>query len=155
MQGHAGGIQHVSHEGRSPLPPPQKGTECGPVVPGTRPPRKPFYSLNELNPCPLKACCSNWGFCGVFPSHCDVHTPPGAGPGAKLKGFQSTCISNCETKLQSRSGPPAEFQRIGYYESYNLERKCLWLKAKGANTDGTYTHIHWAFAEIDPNNWKV
>ncbi|KAL7962511.1 hypothetical protein V8C34DRAFT_325324 [Trichoderma compactum] len=45
-------------------------------------------------------------------------------------------------------------QRIGYYEAFGLERDCLWLKAKNANTDGTYTHIHWGFATIDPSTWK-
>lgn len=28
------------------------------------------------------------------------------------------------------------------------------MKAKNANTDGSYTHIHWAFANIDPKSWK-
>lgn len=36
-----------------------------------------------------------------------------------------------------------------------MNRKCLWLKAGNANTDGSYTHIHWGFVEIDPLNWKV
>jgi GH18 family chitinase len=31
----------------------------------------------------------------------------------------------------------------------------LWLKAGEANTDGSYTHIYWAFAEIDPASWSV
>jgi GH18 family chitinase len=49
---------------------------------------------------------------------------------------------------------PAKFQRIGYYESWNMNRDCLWLKAEKANT-GNYTHIHWGFAEIDPTSFKV
>jgi GH18 family chitinase len=28
------------------------------------------------------------------------------------------------------------------------------MKAKNANTDGSYTHMHWAFGDIDPNTWK-
>ena len=142
-------------DGYAPLPPPQNGAACGPLVPGTVLPSDRTVSLADLNPCPLKACCSNWGFCGPFPAHCDIHAPAGGGPGSKEKGYQSTCVSNCGTDIKQNSGPPATFQRIGYYESYNLERECLWLKAKGANTDGTYTHIQWAFAEIDPNGWKV
>ncbi|KAK2616535.1 hypothetical protein QQS21_000578 [Conoideocrella luteorostrata] len=140
-------------KGTPPMPPPQMGTQCGPLVPGTKPPTNSSVSLADLNPCPLKACCSNWGFCGVFPGHCAINAPEGGGPGTKKKGFQSTCISNCETKIKQNSGPPVSFQRIGYYESFNLERECLWLKAKNANTDGTYTHIHWGFASIDPNTW--
>lgn len=137
--------------GLPPMPPPQKGTECGPLVPGTKPPKDRSISLADLNPCPLKACCSNWGFCGVFPAHCDVHAPKDGGPGTKDKGFQTTCVSNCDKKTKKNSGPPESFQRIGYYESFGLDRECLWLKAKNANTDGSYTHIHWAFGSIDPD----
>ncbi len=31
----------------------------------------------------------------------------------------------------------------------------MWLNATRANADGSYTHMHWGFAEIDPNGWKV
>ncbi|RYO80140.1 hypothetical protein DL764_009933 [Monosporascus ibericus] len=141
-------------EGTAPLPPPQQGTECGPLVPGTKPPKDKSISLADLNPCPLKACCSNWGFCGPFAAHCEIHAPKGGGPGSKLPGFQSTCVSNCGNEIKQNSGPPAAFERIGYYESWNLGRDCLWLKAKNANNDLSYTHIHWGFAEIDPNAWK-
>jgi hypothetical protein len=141
-------------DGLAPMPPAQDGTQCGPLVPGTQKPRDLLISLADLNPCPLKACCSNWGFCGVFPAHCDTHTPDGSGPGAKLKGFQNTCVSNCGNEIQKNSEAPIAFQRIGYYEEFGLDRKCLWLKAKHANTDGTYTHIHWAFANINPTTWK-
>lgn len=140
--------------GKSPLPPPQQGAECGPLVPGTKMPTDSSISIADLNPCPLKACCSNWGFCGVFPAHCDVHMPDGGGPGTKIKGYQNTCVSNCGNKIKQNSATPAKFQRIGYYESFGMERDCLWLKAKNANTDGSYTHIHWAFADIDPKTWK-
>ncbi|KAM5368692.1 hypothetical protein ACJZ2D_009358 [Fusarium nematophilum] len=139
--------------GKAPMPPPQKGAECGPLVPGTKPPKDDETSLADLNPCPLKACCSNWGFCGVFPDHCKINAPKDGGPGTRKPGFQNTCVSNCNYEIKQNSGPPAEFGRIGYYEAYNLERDCLWLKAKDANTDGSYTHIHWAFASIDPNTW--
>lgn len=58
-----------------------------------------------MNPCPLKACCSNWGFCGVFPGHCDVHAPEGGGPGTKEIGFQNTCVSNCGSEIKTNSVP--------------------------------------------------
>lgn len=35
-----------------------------------------------------------------------------------------------------------------------MERECLQMGVKDANTDGSYTHIHWAFASIDPQTWK-
>ncbi|KAF5606321.1 glycoside hydrolase family 18 [Fusarium subglutinans] len=140
--------------GNPPMPPPQEGAECGPLVPGTKRPTNKSVSIADLNPCPLKACCSNWGFCGVFPAHCTDNSPEGGGPGSKKKGFQTSCVSNCGNKIKQNSGPPSAFQRIGYYEAYGMNRDCLWLNAKDANTDGSYTHIHWAFASIDPNTWK-
>ncbi|OAA42196.1 glycoside hydrolase family 18 protein [Metarhizium rileyi] len=141
-------------DGSAPMPPSQQGTQCGPLVPGTRPPKYKSISIADLNPCPLKACCSNWGFCGVSPAHCDVHQPDGGGPGSKKQGFQNTCVSHCGREIKLNSGPPAAFQRIGYYEAFASKRDCLHLKAKDANTDGSYTHIHWAFADIDPVTWK-
>lgn len=124
------------------------------MKPGTTMPAA-GQGLASLNPCPLKTCCSNWGYCGVFSSHCEIHAPQDAGPGAKLPGSQTTCVSNCGLELKSNSGPPAKFSRIGYYESFNFERDCLWLKAKNANTDGSYTHMHWAFGDIDKPSWKI
>ncbi|KAF2132617.1 carbohydrate-binding module family 24 protein [Dothidotthia symphoricarpi CBS 119687] len=141
-------------EGATPLPPPQQGAECGPLVPGSQQPSNKSASIADLNPCPLKACCSNWGFCGPFPEHCDIHAPEGGGPGAKLPNFRTTCVSNCGNEIKKNGGPPTAFQRIGYYESWNLNRDCLWLKAKNANTDGSYTHIHWGFLEIDSKTFK-
>ncbi|KAL1959295.1 hypothetical protein VTO42DRAFT_2482 [Malbranchea cinnamomea] len=75
-------------EGKAPMPPPQEGTECSPLVTGTQPPTDESVSLADLNSYPLKACCSNWGFCGVFPAHCDIHPPEEGGPGSKEKGYQ-------------------------------------------------------------------
>ncbi|KAF2226558.1 hypothetical protein BDZ85DRAFT_316064 [Elsinoe ampelina] len=140
--------------GYVPLPPAQQGTECGPTVPGTPRPAGGSFSLANLNECPIKACCSNWGFCGVFPAHCNINAPEGGGPGSKLPGAASTCVSNCGVELKVNGPPPPSFGRIGYYESWNFDRECLYLSAKNANTDGTYTHMHWGFADIDPNTWK-
>lgn len=137
-------------EGDAPLPPPQQGTQCGPLVPGTT--VQKGKSLSDYNPCPLNACCSNWGYCGPFPAHCDIHSLPGGGPGSKDPAFQTTCVSNCGMEIKLNSGPPATFQRIGYFEAWNQNRKCLWQQAKDANSDGSYTHIHWAFLGIDPQS---
>jgi hypothetical protein len=117
-------------------------------------PRDKSISIADLNPCPLKTCRSNWGFCGVFPAHCDVHRPRGGGPGSRKKGYQNTCVSNCGRKIKLNFSPPASFQRIGYYEAFASKRDCLHLKAKHANPGGSYTHIHWGIADIDPVTWK-
>ncbi|KAF5659318.1 class V chitinase Chi100 [Fusarium denticulatum] len=123
--------------GNPPMPPPQEGAECGPLVPGTKGPTNKSVSIADLNPCPLKACCSNWGFCSVFPAHCTDNSPEGGGPGSKKKSFQTSCVSNCGNKIKQNSGPPSAFQRIGCYEAYGMNRDCLWLNAKDANTDGS------------------
>jgi hypothetical protein len=120
--------------GSAPLPPPQQGIQCGPLVPGTEW-TDTSIPMTDLNPCPLNACCSNWGHCGPFPVHCDIHAPPDAGPGVKLPGFEATCVSNCGNEIKLNSKPPTNFSRIGYYESWNMNRDCLWLKAENANPD--------------------
>jgi len=141
-------------DGDPPLPAPQQGTECGPQVPGTVRLANKSVSMADLNPCPLKACCSNWGYCGPFSEHCEIHAPPGGGPGTKVATARSTCISNCGMDIKKNSGPPAEFQRIGYYESFSFERECLRGKVGEATADPSYTHVHWAFATTDPQTWK-
>lgn len=71
-----------------------------------------------------------------------------------LRGFPTTYVSNYRNEIKKLSRPLASFQRIRYYLSSNRARDCLRLKARDANTDSTYTHIHWAFAGIDPTTWK-
>jgi len=77
--------------------------ECGPLVPGTPALTDRSISLADLNPCPLKACCSNWGYCGVFEGHCAIHAPPDSSPGTKLKEFQNSCVSNCDNEIKKNS----------------------------------------------------
>ncbi|OAA75850.1 glycoside hydrolase family 18 protein [Akanthomyces lecanii RCEF 1005] len=72
--------------GTPPMPPPQEGTQCGLLVPGIKNPSK-GVSLADLNLCPLKACCLNWGFCSVFPTHCAIHAPKGGGLRSKQEGY--------------------------------------------------------------------
>ncbi|GIZ37972.1 hypothetical protein CKM354_000139900 [Cercospora kikuchii] len=141
--------------GGPPMPAPQEGAQCGPLVPGTTAPSDPSVSLADLNPCPLNACCTNWGFCGIFPSHCDVNAPPNAAPGAKNKDAKNTCISNCGTDIVDSPKAPTRFGRVGYYSAFAFDRECLRLPAIMAWTDASYTIMHWAFAEIDPNTWDV
>ncbi|KAI0545561.1 hypothetical protein F4679DRAFT_461506 [Xylaria curta] len=94
------GYNMCRSKGTAPLPPPQQGTECGPLFPGTKQLTNSSISIADLNPCPLKACCSNWGFCGPFPAHCDVHAPEGGGPGSKLHGFQSSTTVIISNKIR-------------------------------------------------------
>lgn len=54
--------------------------------------------------------------------------------------LKNGCVSNCGNEIKTGAGP-ASYGHIGYYESWNHNRPCLHLDVKGANTDGTYTHM--------------
>jgi GH18 family chitinase len=83
--------------------------------------------------------CNTWGHCGITPEYC---TPP------KSKG-QVGCISNCGTEISKSPSPPAEFIKVGYYQSYNLERRCLNMRAD--QIPSGYSHVHFSFAGITAN----
>lgn len=46
-----------------------------------------------------------------------------------------------------RSGPPAQFIKLGYFEAWNLGRSCLNMDV--SQIDPSYTHVHFAFGMID------
>ncbi|KAK3904904.1 glycoside hydrolase superfamily [Staphylotrichum tortipilum] len=102
------------------MPAPVQGTVCGPQVPGTQKPPS-GTSLASLNPCPLKACCNIWGQCGTTAEFC-TNTTTGA-PGTAAPGTNG-CISNCGTDI-IKSSPLAQFRRVAYFESFNVDRPCL------------------------------
>lgn len=54
-------------KGSPPMPAEVADAECGPQVPGTKPP-KDMTKLADLNQCPLKACCNTWGHVCFFRS---------------------------------------------------------------------------------------
>ncbi|KAL4920724.1 glycoside hydrolase superfamily [Aspergillus aurantiobrunneus] len=132
--------------GYPPLPVPRAGAACGPTVPGTEMPMDET-PLADLHPCPLNACCNTLGNCGVSPDFCIYEKGPTGNPGTAPPD-RNGCISNCGLEILNNSIQPAEFLRIGYYESFNLHRPCLHLRAADIRVDD-YTHIHWAFATID------
>nr|AIT18913.1 chitinase [Hirsutella thompsonii] len=137
--------------GNPPLPAPVPGVECGPQKPGTQPPPGAFTGedLASLNPCPLAACCSRWGFCGTFNTFCgkpgDNKKPPGTG----------NCISNCEFgTITTSKSPPPKFFKIGYFETYALSRPCDRIDIRTIDVQ-KYTHIHFAFATIAAGTFEV
>ncbi|KAL4945992.1 hypothetical protein BDV06DRAFT_218701 [Aspergillus oleicola] len=143
------GLRICLSEGFPPLPAPRIGATCGPTVPGTEMPTD-GTPLAALNPCPLNACCNILGNCGVSPEFCIFEEGPTGNPGT-APADRLGCISNCGMEiLDNSSEEPAEFMRIGYYESFNLDRSCLNLRAAHIKVHD-YTHIHWGFATIDPS----
>ncbi|KAL4782104.1 glycoside hydrolase superfamily [Aspergillus varians] len=133
-------------DGYPPLPAPQAGATCGPTVPGTEMPMD-GRTLAELNPCPLHACCNTLGNCGVSPEFCVYEEGPTGNPGTAPLDRMG-CIFNCGIDIMDNSNEPTEFMRIGYYESFNLDRPCLNLRAAHIKVND-YTHIHWGFATIN------
>ncbi|KAL2843901.1 glycoside hydrolase superfamily [Aspergillus pseudoustus] len=148
-------------EGYPPMPIPIDGAVCGPIKPGTEMPTD-GTPLAELNPCQLNACCNTLGQCGVSPEYCIYEEGPTGNPGTAPEGRKG-CISNCGLDIIDNSEPPAEFMRIGYYESFNFDRPCLNLRAKHINVND-YSHIHWGFVTVNTtfhigindtyNQWK-
>ncbi|KAL2850300.1 hypothetical protein BJY01DRAFT_261581 [Aspergillus pseudoustus] len=147
------GIAICLSNGDPPLPAPVANAVCGPTKPGTQRPTD-GTNIADLNPCPLNVCCNIWGQCGINEDFCLEERGPAGNPGTSPDG-KNGCVSSCGTEIHNNNELPVTFGRIGYYETWNFDRKCLWLRAKNADIDGTYSIIHWAFAEVDPDGWTV
>lgn len=135
--------------GKNPMPLPVTGAVCGPLVPGTVRPStaKLGWDLVNLNPCPLKACCSGFGFCGITGEFCTNTTAQGAGPGT-YKAGTAGCVSNCGTKIAGNTAKPAKFISVGYFQGYNVGRPCLNMDASKLAAKTEFTHMHFAFAGL-------
>jgi LysM repeat protein len=130
--------------GNPPMPAPVSNAICGPQVPGTQPPSD-FSQLAGLNPCPLNSCCNVWGQCGITPSFCTVYKSDTGAPGTTPPGTAS-CISNCGTNFANNDNAPAEFLKVGYFESWAATRDCLRMDA--SQIPSGYSHIHYSFGGI-------
>ena len=147
------GVNICLSKGKPPMPAPVPNAVCGPTKPGTKPPTDDT-ALADLNPRPLNVCCNIWGQCGITEKFCLEKRGPSNNPGTSPPGTNE-CVSSCGLKIVNNDKGPSSYGRVGYYESWNFNRKCLDLRAAHANTDGSYTHIHWVFAEINTNGWTV
>lgn len=129
--------------GAPPMPAPVPNAECGPMKSGSK--RKGNESLATLNPCPLNACCTIWGQCGITPEYCTNELGPTQNPGTAPEG-KNGCISNCGIDIRASDAPTTSYI-VGYYESWNFDRPCLNMRA--ASLEGSnYTHVHWGFATV-------
>lgn len=127
------GLNICISKGTPPMPAAVAGTTCGPQVPGTKQPTD-GTPIAELNPCPLNACCDVWGFCGTTADFCTKTPADNGNPGTTQPGTAS-CISNCGVDLVNNSQGPKVFERIGYFEAFNIERPCLFMDAANIPTD--------------------
>ncbi|KAK8129159.1 chitinase [Apiospora kogelbergensis] len=131
-------------EGNPPFPAPIANAVCGPQKPGSKKPTD-NSDISKLNPCPLNACCNIWGQCGITQDFC-VDTNTGA-PGTAEPGTYG-CISNCGTDVIKGDGSGGI--NIGYFEGYNMNRKCLYQHPMQIDTS-KYTHIHFGFGTLTPS----
>jgi chitinase len=137
-------------KGNTPMPATAPGAACGPQKPDTKKPSGSFdgWDLAKLNPCPLKACCSGWGFCGTTAEFCTDTPADTKAPGA-FKVNTNGCIQNCGTDIVNNASPPEEFKRVGYFQAYNPGRPCMHMDASEiAENFKDLTHVHFAFAGI-------
>ncbi|KAM0490029.1 hypothetical protein ACHAP8_011999 [Fusarium lateritium] len=122
--------------GKAPMPNPIKDAVCGPQAPGAhfRSDIKSASDFASANPCPLNACCSVNGRCGVSTEFCTKTNPLDL----------SHCISNCGTSIQTSNHIVKNFLRIVHYDPTHK------LDAFLADDPGV-THIHWPEASISKN----
>ncbi|KAJ7600242.1 hypothetical protein C8J56DRAFT_768491 [Mycena floridula] len=105
--------------------------QCGPESPGNA-------------TCPLKACCSAFGFCGLTDDFCATTIPlineQGANP----------CTSNCFQPTMPSCGGAQNTRSIGYYAGWGNRRiPCPSSDVSPSDIDWSgYTHAHFAFATI-------
>jgi chitinase len=135
-------------KGNTPMPSSLSNAVCGPQKPGTKAPSGHYtgWDLTELNPCPLNACCSGWGFCGTTEEFCTESPADTKAPGAFQKG-KNGCISHCGTDVVNNDKAPESFHHVTYYEAFNVKRDCLKMDVKEINDD-KLTHVHFAFAGL-------
>ncbi|KAL8340475.1 hypothetical protein RB601_006532 [Gaeumannomyces tritici] len=139
-------------EGDRPLPYQASNAVCGPTMLGTKKPTD-GTELKDLKPCPLNAYCNVRGQCGVSAEFCTEEKSSSGNPGTSA--LQNRCVSSCGMEIKNNKNAPNGYGRIGYYEAWNYGRPCLHQRVRNANTDGTYTKIHWTFAEINIDDHTV
>ncbi|GIJ91973.1 hypothetical protein Asppvi_010948 [Aspergillus pseudoviridinutans] len=88
---------------------------------------------SQADKCPLNVCCSKFGFCGTTEDFCGNKT------------VQSP---------QCSSGSSSSKRTVGYYEAWSITRSCDRMYPESLPI-GSYTHLNFAFAFIDPSSFKV
>ncbi|KAJ8701201.1 hypothetical protein PTI98_000015 [Pleurotus ostreatus] len=111
------------------------------VSPGNPPPISVIPGLqcgpqSERNAtCPLNACCSAFGFCGLTSDFCTTQQP-------------NPCISNCFAPTLPSCSTSRSMRKVAYYAGFGDRRPCG-INIAPDDIDWTpYTHVHFAFATI-------
>ncbi|KAF2664287.1 glycoside hydrolase [Microthyrium microscopicum] len=133
--------------GDPPMPAQSAGLVCGPQVQGTQKPTN-GTKLEDLNLCPLNACCSIWGYCGTTDDFCTKHLADTGAPGTSTQ--QNGCAGSCGMDIVNNKNQPSSFSRVGYFTAWNQDRRCLNMDVTQINQNN-FTHIHFSFATLTPN----
>jgi chitinase len=124
--------------GAPPMPAVDPLATCGPTVKGSQRPSD-MSKINELNPCPLKACCNVWGNCGISKDFC-IKSPADTGAPGTTKPGANSCVASCGMTITNNASPPSSFMRVGYFEAWNLDRPCLHMLPRQIDLK-FYTHL--------------
>ncbi|KAK8137867.1 hypothetical protein PG984_001247 [Apiospora sp. TS-2023a] len=100
-----------------------------------------MYGKAGQQNCPLKVCCSKFGFCGSTDDFCGSGCQSGFGGCGNVK--RPGCSGNSIAK-----------RTIGYYESWAATRKCQSVLPEDLNLNG-FTHVNFAFAFFDPSSFQI
>ncbi|KAJ5827672.1 Glycoside hydrolase superfamily [Penicillium robsamsonii] len=133
-------------KGDPPMPAELSNAVCGPQVSGTKKPTD-RTKLAELNPCKLNACCNIWGQCGITDDFCTESNSTTGAPGTAAED-ENGCISNCGNHIKPGTTEPPDFKMIVYFEAWNSNRPCMNMDVTDIPSKGTYSHVHFAFANI-------
>lgn len=102
-------------------------------------------------------CCNIHGQCGLTSDFC-VEAPADTGAPGAAKPGSNGCISNCGSRIVNNAEAPAQFISIGYFEAWNMDRRCQHMDISSMNnlrvtppTGSGYTHVHFAFPNITWN----
>ncbi|GKT51071.1 killer toxin subunits alpha/beta [Colletotrichum spaethianum] len=99
------------------------------------------YAQPAGKECPLKVCCSKFGFCGSTEEYC-------------TGGCESNCVVNPPIPAGGSAIPVLENKVIGYYEAWSARRSCHSFPPAGLPVEGL-THVNFAFAYIDPDSLEI
>ncbi|KAK8082816.1 glycoside hydrolase family 18 protein [Apiospora saccharicola] len=100
-----------------------------------------IYGKAGQQNCPLKVCCSKFGFCGSTDA-------------LSASGCQSGFGGCANVKRPGCSGNSIAKRTIGYYESWAATRKCQSVLPEDLNLNG-FTHVNFAFACFDPSSFQI
>ncbi|RYP14424.1 hypothetical protein DL765_006367 [Monosporascus sp. GIB2] len=90
--------------------------------------------------------------CGMTDDFCVISKSESGAPGTSAPG-KNGCISNCGRDIIKGSAPANKI-KVAYFEAWNHNRKCLTMDVDQIDTS-IYTHIHFAFADITPGDFRV